>query len=86
MLLSLVVGVLTARYLGPGNYGLVNYGAAYVGFFSSLCTLGINNVIVKDFIDHPDEQGTAIGSNACSKGAIKLFVSYYEYSCCISSR
>lgn len=33
MLLSLVVGVLTARYLGPGNYGLVNYGAAYVGFF-----------------------------------------------------
>lgn len=74
MLLSLVVGVLTARYLGPGNYGLVNYGAAYVGFFSSLCTLGINNVIVKDFIDHPDEQGTAIGSTLAAR-ALSSFLS-----------
>lgn len=74
MLLSLVVGVLTARYLGPGNYGLVNYGAAYVGFFSSLCTLGINNVIVKDFIDHPDEQGITIGSTLVAR-ALSSFLS-----------
>jgi len=62
MLLSLLVGIYTARYLGPGNYGLVNYGMAYVGFFMSLCTLGINSVIIKDFFDHPQEQGTAIGT------------------------
>ena len=62
MVLSLIVGILTARYLGPGNYGLTNYGAAYVGFFSSLCTLGINSVIVKDFVDNPDDQGKAIGT------------------------
>ncbi len=62
MLLSLVVGVLSARYLGPGNYGLINYAGAYVTFFTSLCTLGLNSVIVKDFVDHPDEQGEAIGS------------------------
>lgn len=74
MLISLVVGVFTARYLGPGNYGLVNYGGAYVGFFSSLCTLGINNVIVKEFIDHPDEQGTAIGSTLVAR-ALSSFLS-----------
>lgn len=62
MLLSLVVGILTARYLGPGNYGLVNYGSAYVSFFMSLCTLGINSVIIKDFVDNPDDQGEAIGT------------------------
>lgn len=62
MLLSLLVGVLTARYLGPGNYGLINYGNAYVSFFTALCNLGINSVIIKDFVDHPDEQGEAIGS------------------------
>lgn len=62
MILSLFVGVLTARYLGPGNYGLISYGSAYVSFFSSLCSLGINSVIIKDFVDHPDEQGEAIGS------------------------
>lgn len=62
MVLSLFVGVLSARYLGPSNYGLINYGAAYVAFFTSLCNLGLNSVIIKDFVDHPDEQGEAIGS------------------------
>ena len=62
MILSLFVGILTARYLGPGNYGLINYGTAYVSFFTALCNLGLNSVIIKDFVDHPDEQGEAIGS------------------------
>ena len=62
MVLSLFVGILTARYLGPSNYGLINYGGAYVSFFTALCNLGLNSVIIKDFVDHPDEQGEAIGS------------------------
>ncbi len=63
MVLSLFVGVLTARFLGPDNYGIINYGAAFVALFSSLCTLGLNSVIIKDFVDNPDEQGVAIGSS-----------------------
>lgn len=62
MILSFFVSVLTARYLGPSNYGVINYAGAYVAFFTSLCTLGINSVIVKDFVDYPDEQGEAIGT------------------------
>lgn len=62
MLLSLVVGVLSARYLGPGNYGLIHYGTAWVTFFVAFSNLGINSVIVKDFLDNPDEQGEALGS------------------------
>lgn len=63
MALSLVIGVITARFLGPANYGLINYGAAFVTFFNSLCTLGLNSVIVKNFVDHPDDQGTTIGTS-----------------------
>lgn len=62
MVLSLFVGIITARYLGPGNYGLINYGTAFTTFFAGLCGLGINSVIIKDFVDHPDEQGETIGS------------------------
>ena len=62
MILSLFVGVITARYLGPSNYGLISYGSAYVSFFSAICSLGINSVIIKNFIDNPDEQGETIGS------------------------
>lgn len=61
-LLVFFVGVLTARYLGPGNYGLIDYASAYTTFFASLCNLGINSVIIKDFVDNPEEQGKAIGT------------------------
>lgn len=62
MSLSLIVGILTARYLGPSNYGLINYGAAYVAFFTSFCTLGINSIIIKNFVDKHTEQGETIGT------------------------
>ncbi len=61
-ILAFVVGVFAARYLGPGNYGLINYAAAYATFFASLCTLGINSVIVKNFIDYPEQEGETIGT------------------------
>lgn len=61
-LLAFLVGILTARYLGPSNYGLINYAAAYTSFFASICTLGINSIIVKNFVDHPEEEGTTIGT------------------------
>lgn len=70
MVLNLVVSLLTARYLGPGNYGLINYGAAYTAFFSAFCTLGINSLLVKEFVDYPGEEGkilgTALGMRALS--------------------
>lgn len=62
MLLSLVVGIMSARYLGPNNYGLIHYGTAWITFFVSVSNLGINSVIIKDFIDHPNDQGEALGS------------------------
>ena len=54
-LLAFVVAIFAARYLGPSNYGLINYAAAYATFFASLCTLGINSVIVKNLVDHPEQ-------------------------------
>lgn len=62
VLLSFVIGLLSARYLGPSNYGLINYATAYTTFFTAFCTLGINSVLVKNFIDNPQEEGQAIGT------------------------
>lgn len=62
MIISLVVGVLTARYLGPSNYGLIGYASAYMAFFMAFCTLGLNSIMVKEFVDNPDSEGTVIGT------------------------
>ena len=46
MVLTLVVGMLTARYLGPSNYGVIGETASYVSFFSVICQLGFTSTAV----------------------------------------
>lgn len=62
MLFSFIVGILTARYLGPQNYGLINYGSVYTGVFSSVCSLGLNSIVVKELIQKQDRQGETLGT------------------------
>ncbi len=61
-LVAFVVSIWTARYLGPTNYGLINYASAYTAFFYSLATLGINSVLVKKLIDNRKDEGTTLGT------------------------
>lgn len=62
MVISLFVTVLTARYLGPSNYGLINYASAYISFFLAFCSLGINSIIVKEFVDYENDNEKVIGT------------------------
>ena len=62
MLVSLVVGSLSARYLGPANYGSINYAASFVSLFSSITSLGMDGVIIKKMVDHPEREGEYLGS------------------------
>ena len=62
MAVSLVVGVLTARYLGPGNYGALNYTASFVTFALSVATLGMEGVVIKKMIMRPNDEGVYLGS------------------------
>lgn len=62
MAISLFIGMITARYLGPSNYGIINYVASFVAFFTSLSTLGLNGIIIKELVADPKNQGTIIGS------------------------
>lgn len=68
MLIDLVVGLLTARYLGPSNYGLLGYAAAYTGVFSAICSLGLNGVLVKELTDAPGEEGRILGTALFLRG------------------
>lgn len=74
MIFGVIVGILTARYLGPANYGLLNYAGAYTAFFTVFCTLGINSVLVKELVDHPDNEGIVIGTSLCLR-SISSFMS-----------
>ena len=63
MILSLVIGVISARYLGPSNYGTINYAASYISFFSIACALGLEGIVVKEMVDNRDNEGIVLGSS-----------------------
>ena len=61
-LLNLVIGLLTARYLGPSNYGVINYVASVVAFAVPIMQLGLKNTLVKEFVQAPDREGEILGT------------------------
>ena len=61
-LLAFFVGMLTARYLGPYNYGLITYAASLVAFVVPISTLGLNNIIVREIVDNPELEGLNLGT------------------------
>lgn len=63
--LHLVITMLTSRYLGPSNYGIVNYAASLVSFVLPLMQLGIRNILIKEMIDAPEQRGTILGTGLC---------------------
>ncbi len=62
MALQLIVGMITARYLGPSNYGVIGYTASYIAFFTSVANLGFGSIAVKEFLEKPQEQGKTFGT------------------------
>lgn len=72
MVLQFLVGVFSARYLGPENYGTINYVASFITFFTSFCGLGLNGVIVSEFVNHPEEEGKIVGSAVLMRFAVSL--------------
>ena len=69
-ILAFVISMLTARYLGPSNYGLINYAQSITTFVAPIMHLGFNWVIVKELINYPEEEektlGTCITLSICS--------------------
>lgn len=59
---SIIISMLTARYLGPSNYGVINYAAAIVAFVVPIMQLGFRNTLVLEFVKKPEKEGQVLGT------------------------
>ncbi len=62
LILSFFISTITTRYLGPSNFGIINYISSYIAFFSSIIGLGINGVIIQELITKREENGKILGT------------------------
>jgi polysaccharide transporter, PST family len=59
---GLFVGVWVARYLGPLRFGSLNFALSFVALFSSLTTLGLDGIVVREIIRNSKNTFGVLGS------------------------
>lgn len=62
MVVSFVVAIWVARYLGPTNLGVINYAVSLVGIFSFLAGLGIDSILYRDLVNEPEKLNQLLGT------------------------
>ena len=73
---ALIINMLTARYLGPSNYGLITYAASLVAFVLPLMQLGFSNILVQEIVNKPEQEGKILGTS--------MLLSLCSSVCCIA--
>ncbi len=62
MVVSFITTAYIARGLGATNYGQLSYAMSFVGLFSFLASLGIDQVLFRDLIKYPEKRNAYMGS------------------------
>ncbi len=76
MVVGLFVGIWVARYLGPEQFGLLNYVQSFVGLFLAFSTLGLDGIVVRELVKKSDSQENILGSTFILKlqGSLLMIV------------
>ena len=60
--MGLFVGVWVARYLGPEQFGSLNFALAFVALFSTVTTLGLEGIAVRELLHSPENTREILGT------------------------
>lgn len=70
--LGLLVGVWVARYLGPDGYGQLSFAGSYVMIFSALALFGLEAIVVRELVNHPEAEQAILGTTCLIRTAAGL--------------
>jgi O-antigen/teichoic acid export membrane protein len=83
IVIGIIVSASVARYLGPSQFGELSYVIAFLTFFYAIATLGVENIVVRDLAQNPNQSPAVLGTTmlmrfvvgvACALGAIGLLI------------
>jgi PST family polysaccharide transporter len=60
---GLVINVQITNYIGTAGNGLFNYAVMFVGMFYPLVTLGMDTIVVRELVNHPENKETILGTD-----------------------
>ena len=59
---GLFVGVWVARYLGPAQFGSLNFAVSFIALFATMTTLGLDAVVIKELLDDSENAHEILGT------------------------
>ncbi|HVO76659.1 MAG TPA: flippase [Candidatus Bathyarchaeia archaeon] len=62
IILAFFVTAWLARYLGPSQYGILNYAIAVVFLFGPVTRFGLEGVVVQEIVREPDRRDEILGT------------------------
>jgi PST family polysaccharide transporter len=78
MAIGLFVAAWVARYLGPDQYGLLNFSLALVVLVGVLANLGLQELIIRNIVKEPEKRDELLGTAFIIKavgGVLVFFIS-----------
>lgn len=76
MIAGLLVGIWVARYLGPEQFGVFSYAIAFTAIFSGIAKLGLDGIVVRDLVLHPEQSTRYLGTAFW----LKCFGGFFTFS------
>lgn len=77
MAFAMLVGAWVARYLGPEQYGLLNFALAFVALASSFAAFGLQGIVVRELVRKPEQTNHLLGTTFVLKllgGLVSFFL------------
>ncbi len=86
MAANFLVVIMVARFLGPDQFGIINYLMAMINILGPITALGMAGVLVRDLVRNPDQQNELLGTSfvlkflaaLISSIGLVIFALFYE--------
>jgi O-antigen/teichoic acid export membrane protein len=63
LMIKMLIGICIANYLGRSNNGILIGGTVYIYFFSAIASLGLDQFIVKELHQNPENRDQILGTS-----------------------
>ncbi len=64
---SFITVIYVGRYLGPDGLGKISYAQSLIAIFSMFASLGIDHIVFRDLVAHPENEGKILGTAIVTK-------------------
>ena len=56
LLAGFIIGIFVARYLGPSDFGILNYAISFVLLFGMFASFGMDFIVVRELISRKEDR------------------------------